>query len=60
MQELERIKNWLDKMELIYFESSRNFNWSNILTTIKKDMRGFIEDGGWNIILGDSEDEEDE
>jgi len=28
---VEGIKNWLDKMEIIYFESTKNFAWPNIL-----------------------------
>jgi len=54
---VEQIKNWLDKMDIIFFESTKNFAWVNILGEIKKDLKGFLEDGGWNVILGDSDSE---
>lgn len=59
-QHLDSMKGWLDKMNIIFFESTRNFMWSNILKTINESVRGFIEDGGWNILLGDDDDTENE
>jgi nucleosome binding factor SPN SPT16 subunit len=55
---VDSIKKWLDSMDIIFFESTKNFVWNNILGTIRKDIRAFVEDGGWNIILGESDDED--
>lgn len=60
MNKAEEIKNWLDKMELVFFESTRAIAWPTILGEIKKDIEGFVEDGGWEPVLEDSEDEADD
>ncbi len=60
MENVDGIKSWLDKMDILFFESTKNFAWATLLTEIRKDIPAFVEDGGWNIILNDSsEDEED-
>lgn len=56
----EAVKNWLNSQNILYFESTKSFQWGNILKTIRSDIASFVEDGGWDIILGDSEGEEDE
>lgn len=56
----EVVKNWLNTQNILYFESTKSFQWSNILKTIRQDITSFVQDGGWDIILGDSEDEGEE
>lgn len=34
--------------------------WKNVLATIQKDIQGFVEDGGWGTVLGESDEEEAE
>ena len=34
IKDQEAIKNWLDKMDLIYYEVGQNLIWKNILQTI--------------------------
>ena len=47
LEHAESIKDWLDRMDLIYFETTRNLSWPAVLSEIKKDIKGFVEDGGW-------------
>lgn len=56
----EIVKNWLNSQNLLYFESTKSFSWANILRTIRQDVTAFVEDGGWNIILGESDGEEED
>nr|pir 138K protein - Tetrahymena thermophila [Tetrahymena thermophila]AAS65456.1 p138 [Tetrahymena thermophila] len=56
----EIVKNWLNSQNILYFESTKSFSWANILKTIRQDIGGFIEDGGWNIILGEDEGEDED
>ncbi|KRW98162.1 Peptidase M24, structural domain [Pseudocohnilembus persalinus] len=60
MNKAEEIKNWLDQMEIIFFESTRAIAWTTIMGEIKKDIEGFVEDGGWEPVLEDEDGEEDE
>lgn len=57
MNKAEEIKNWLDKMDIIFFESTRALVWTTILGEIKKDIEGFVEDGGWDPVLDESDNE---
>jgi len=64
IQYLEPIKNWLDKMDIIFSESRVNFDWGKVITEvreqIKNNPREFIEDGGWSFLQpGSSEDGEE-
>jgi len=51
---LEGIKNWLDKMDIIFSEATVNFDWNKIMnevrTQIKNNPKKFIEDGGWDFL----------
>lgn len=33
--------------------------WKNVLGTIQKDIAGFVEDGGWGTVLGESDEGSD-
>lgn len=50
MNYLEPIKEWLDSSDVYYMTSNINFNWPNVLKTIREDPQGFYEMGGWNVI----------
>ena len=38
MDKVDNIKSWLDKMDIIYYETTKNFNWVSVLSEIKKDI----------------------
>lgn len=68
MNYLEPIKEWLDSCDVYYMTSNINFNWPNVLKTIRDDPLGFYEMGGWQMIQANpdeppsdaSEDSEDQ
>ncbi|XVF41714.1 hypothetical protein PTKIN_Ptkin01aG0302300 [Pterospermum kingtungense] len=60
---LDGIKEWLDTLDLKYYESRLNLNWKQILKTITDDPKSFIENGGWeflNLEASDSDSENSE
>lgn len=56
--ELERIKEWLDDIDICFTTGTANLNWKSIMTTIKADTRFYLdtdEDGvpkqaGWEFL----------
>lgn len=44
-------------MDIIYFESTKAIQWNTLMGEIKKDLEGFVEDGGWEPVLGDEDEE---
>ncbi|CDJ57688.1 transcription elongation factor FACT 140 kDa, putative [Eimeria maxima] len=66
---LDNLKRWLNELEIVWYEGKQNLNWAAILKEIRDDPRGFVEDGGFDMFLGDngsdeegddSEDDDDE
>ncbi|OQR85010.1 FACT complex subunit SPT16 [Achlya hypogyna] len=65
-QELERIKEWLDDIDICFTEGTANLNWKQIMVTIKSDDRFYLdtdEDGvpkpaGWEFLKMDGSDSE--
>ena len=57
MKQLEPIKEWLDSVDIPYIEGPLNLNWTNIMKNINQDPAGFYEDGGWQTLLADDEEE---
>ena len=57
-QELERIKEWLDDIDICFTAGTANLNWKVIMSTIKSDDRFYLdtdEDGipkpaGWEFL----------
>jgi len=51
---LEGIKNWLDKMDIIFSEAAVNFDWNKIMSEVRTQLRNnpkkFLEDGGWDFL----------
>ncbi|XP_057435713.1 FACT complex subunit SPT16-like [Lotus japonicus] len=54
---LRGIKEWLDAMDIKYYESRLNLNWRPILKTTRDDPKGFIE-RGWEFLNQDASDSE--
>lgn len=57
IQDDERIKNWLDDCNIVFYDQRRPLNWVKFLSTIKNDFKKFVEDGGW--MVWDEADEEE-
>lgn len=66
--ELERIKEWLDDIDICFTTGTANLNWKSIMATIKADNRFYLdadEDGvpkpaGWEFLKMEGSDDEDE
>jgi nucleosome binding factor SPN SPT16 subunit len=54
---LDSIKDWLNSCDIRYFEGIQSLNWNNIMRTITKDPEAFFEDGGWNFLNSNSDEE---
>ncbi|KAE8900767.1 FACT complex subunit spt16 [Phytophthora fragariae] len=68
MGELERIKEWLDDIDICFTTGTANLNWKSIMSTIKSDHRFYLDtddDGvpkpaGWEFLKMEGSDDEDE
>eukprot|EP00123_Amoebidium_parasiticum_P018054 comp24084_c0_seq1/m.43387 comp24084_c0_seq1/g.43387 ORF comp24084_c0_seq1/g.43387 comp24084_c0_seq1/m.43387 type:complete len:1079 (-) comp24084_c0_seq1:25-3261(-) len=57
---LEKVKQWLNEIDIKYSEGPINLNWSTIMKTIMGDPQKFFdEDGGWTFLEDNSDDGED-
>ncbi|GBG67251.1 hypothetical protein CBR_g88540 [Chara braunii] len=54
---LDTIKDWLNSMNIKYYENRLNLNWKEILRTITSDPEHFIKEGGWEFLNMDASDE---
>ena len=60
MNMLDHVKDWLNSTDIKYTEGIQSLNWTKIMKTIVDDPEAFFEDGGWNFLDGNDEDEEGE
>ncbi|OWZ17375.1 FACT complex subunit SPT16 [Phytophthora megakarya] len=68
MGELERIKEWLDDIDICFTTGTANLNWKSIMSTIKSDHRFYLDtddDGvpkpaGWEFLKMEGSDDEDD
>ncbi|CCI42093.1 unnamed protein product [Albugo candida] len=66
--ELERIKEWLDDIDICFTSGTANLNWKSIMATIKADNRFYLdtdEDGvpkpaGWEFLKMEGSDDDDD
>lgn len=58
IRDAEKVKNWLDSENIIFYEQGKTLNWIKFLGTIRKDFKKFVSDGGW--MAWDEADEEEE
>ncbi|GAB4838521.1 hypothetical protein Ancab_028067 [Ancistrocladus abbreviatus] len=57
---LERIKVWLDSIDIKHYESRINLHWRPILKAIMVEPHLFIEDGEWDFLNMDKSDSDSE
>ncbi|CAG0903545.1 unnamed protein product, partial [Cyprideis torosa] len=65
MNMLDHVKQWLDSADVRYTEGVQSLNWVKIMKTIVDDPEAFFEQGGWDFLNPESdeeaaEDEEDD
>eukprot|EP00371_Babesia_bovis_P001145 XP_001609792.1 transcriptional regulator [Babesia bovis T2Bo] len=56
---LDVLKSWLNELDMVWYEGKNNLQWTNILKTILDDVDAFVENGGFDGFLGESEGEEE-
>jgi len=57
MNQLDQVKEWLNSCDIKYTEGLQNFNWPKIMKTIVDDPEGFFEQGGWDFLEPESDEE---
>ena len=57
VESLDRVKEWLDSVDVAYTEGPLNLNWSAIMKTVQTDPHSFFKEGGWSFLAADSDDE---
>ncbi|KAG0040989.1 FACT complex subunit spt16 [Podila clonocystis] len=60
MSQLDNVKDWLDSMDIVYYEGPVNLNWGPIMKTIQEDPAEFYKEGGWSFLAIESDAEESE
>lgn len=46
-------QRWLNELEIVWYEGKQNLHWAAILKEIRQDPKGFVEDGGFDMFLGE-------
>ncbi|KAF9962002.1 FACT complex subunit spt16 [Mortierella alpina] len=60
MSQLDNVKDWLDSMDIVFYEGPLNLNWGPIMKTIQEDPAEFYKEGGWSFLAPDSDAEDSE
>ena len=60
MECLDMLKTWADDNGILYGEGQYNMNWSNVMNAIKEDPKNFVEEGCWNFLVDNAEDDEED
>lgn len=58
VDQLDKVKEWLDSVNIAYTEGPLNLNWSMIMKTVTADPHQFFKDGGWSFLNTDSDAED--
>ena len=58
MNLLDHVKDWLNNVDIKYTEGVQSLNWTKIMKTITDDPEGFFEDGGWNFLDAEGDQQE--
>ena len=60
VESLDRVKEWLDSVDVAFTEGPLNLNWQTIMKTVSTDPHSFFKEGGWNFLTQDSDNEDGE
>ena len=60
VESLDRVKEWLDSVDIAFTEGPLNLNWQTIMKTVSTDPHSFFVEGGWSFLTQDSDDEDGE
>lgn len=59
VETLDRVKEWLDSVDIAFTEGPLNLNWGNIMKTVIADPHEFFKTGGWAFLSADSDNEDE-
>jgi nucleosome binding factor SPN SPT16 subunit len=60
MEKIDQVKDWLDSVEIPFYEGTLNLQWATIMKTVQADPHAFFEGGGWSFLSTESDSENDE
>jgi nucleosome binding factor SPN SPT16 subunit len=60
VENLDMLKSWADENDILFGEGQYNLVWSKIMAQIKDSPETFVEEGGWNFVAENVNEEEEE
>ena len=60
MEHIDDLKSFFDEIGVIFCEGPATLNWPAVLGEIRNNFEDWLEDGGWNFLAEESEQEEGE
>lgn len=60
VSQLDSIKDWLNEMDIPFYEGPVNLTWPQVMKTVTSDPHEFFESGGWSFLANDDEDAAEE
>lgn len=58
--DVDHVKDWLNSVDIPFYEGPLNLNWTVIMKTISQDPKDFFETGGWDFLSLEDENAEEE
>lgn len=55
MTQLDSVKDWLNSMDIPYYEGPVNLNWPTIMKTVQNDPHEFFASKGWSFLGTESD-----
>ena len=47
IKDVERVKDWLDRQNVIFYDNKVSVNWAKFLAGCRSDFKEFVESGAW-------------
>ena len=60
MTSIDAVKDWLNSCDIRYTEGLQSLNWVKIMKTITDNPEAFFEEGGWEFLQPDEEENADD
>ena len=58
IKDVERIKDWMDRHDIIFYDNRVSVSWAKFLQGCRSDFKEFVDSGAWTT--WDEVDEEEE
>jgi FACT complex subunit SPT16 len=60
MESIDLVKDWLDSVDIAYYEGNLNLQWGTIMKTVQTDPHEFFKTGGWGFLSTESDSENED